>query len=199
MAIKEKVKKMIELIQNTTKSDVISLSEEVVQLSHVRGESIFINDPEGNKIEIKTTDDGRKIVFTRDEGGRSIAIEERDNGTKLYHISCDSAGLPSSHEVRLDRTEIVYFYNASGILQHFVELRPNGDRVSTILTGNESIYSIEQKQIGGIVFTGWQRNKNNPKEAMVWLHPDGDVSTYGDDEVVVQLFSKFSKYLDGVC
>ena len=191
---------MIELTRSTAKpSEINTLSKAVVQLGHVKGDSVFISDPEGNRIEIKTTDDGRKIVFTQDEGGRSIALEERENGTKLYHISCDSTGLPSSHEVRADQTEIVYFYNVVGILQNFVELKPNGDRVSTVLTDNGSIYSVEQKMVGGVVFSGWNRINNDPKEAMIWLHPDGEVSTYGDQKVITEICSRFSKYLDGVC
>ena len=190
---------MIELTKNASNlSEISTLSSAVVQLSHIKGESVFISDPEGNRIEIKTTVDGGKIIFTKDEGGRSIALEERENGTKLYHISCDSTGLPSSHEIRPDQTEIVYFYNAVGSLQHFVELKPNGDRVSTILSEG-SIYSIEQKMVGGIIFSGWHRNSNDPKEGMIWLQPDGEVSTYGDEKIITEILSRFPKYLDGIC
>lgn len=187
---------MLELTRNS--GEVAKISGEVLQLKHLRGESVFMTDPEGNRIEFKTTGDGTNIVFTRDETGRSIAIEERPNGTKLYHISSDNTGLPSSHEVRADQTEVVYFYDSKGSLQHFVELRPNGDRVSTILSENGSIYSIEQKQIGGIIFQAWIHKGTEPKDGMIWLHPDGEVSTHGDKEVVSELFCKFSRFLDGV-
>ncbi len=187
---------MIELTNNT--KEITQISTELLQLKHLKGESVFMTDPEGKRIECKTTEEGQRIVFTKDETGKSIAIEERSNGTKLYHISSDSKGLPSSHEVRTDETEIVYFYNASGSLQHFVELKSNGDRVSTIISENSSIFSIEQKQIGGTVFQGWVKNENESKEGMVWLHPDGEVSTHGDKDIISELIKRFSRFLDGV-
>ena len=190
---------MIGLTKNTKNQPETNLiSQDVVQLRHIKGTSVYITDPDGNKIEIKTTNDGTKIIFTQDETGKSLAIEERMNGTKLYHISSDSTGLPSSHEIRPDQTEIVYFYNPQGNLQHFVELKTNGDRVSTLVGQNGSIYSIEQKQIGGIVFQAWLREDNEPKEGMIWLHPDGEISTYGNKDAIAELFSKFPKYFDGV-
>lgn len=187
---------MIELTNSL--SPVTKTSEELLQLKHVKGESVFMTDPEGNRMEFKVTDDGTNIVFTKDEGGRAIAIEERVNGTKIYHISKDNTGLPSSHELRADQTEIVYFYNAKGNLQHFVELRPNGDRVSTIISENGSIYSMDQKQIGGVIFQAWVNLENETKEGMVWLLPDGEVSTHGDQTIIDELFTKFSRFLDGV-
>lgn len=182
---------MIELVKNQNNIDL-------VQLKHLKGDSVFITDPEGNKIEIKTTEDGTKIIFTKDESQKSLAIEERPNGTKLYHISSDSTGLPSSHEIRADKTEIIYFYNLSGNLQHFVELKTNGDRISTILGSDGSIYSVEQKQIGGIVFQAWLCNQNQPKEGMIWLHPDGEFSSCGDKDVIDDLIKRFPKNFDGV-
>lgn len=187
---------MMELTKNTTELTEIALA--LVQLKHISGESVHISDPDGNKIEIKTTLDGSKIVFTKDEEGRSLAIEERANGTKLYHISKDSTGLPSSHEVREDKTEIVYFYNKDGNLKHFVELKPNGDRISTVMGPEGSIYSIDQKQIGGIVFQAWIPKGKEIKEGLVWLHPEGEVSIHGDKEVVSEILNKFSRFLDGV-
>ena len=187
---------MTELTKST--NEVKPISTELLQLKYIKGESVYMTDTEGNRIEFKTTDEGARMVFTRDETGRSIAIEERTNGAKLYHISSDNTGLPSSHEIRSDQTEIVYFYNALGSLQHFVELRPNGDRVSTLILENGSIFSIEQKQIGGIVFQGWVHKDKDSKEGMVWLHPDGEISTHGDKAVVAELFTRFSRFLDGV-
>src|SRR3989338_7146451 len=157
---------MIELSKNT--NELTEIVPALVQLRHLSGESVYISDPEGNKIEIKTTAEGTKIVFTKDEEGRSLAIEERANGTKLYHISKDSTGLPSSHEVREDKTEIIYFYNQEGYLKHFVELRPNGNRISTVMGKEGSIYSIDQKQIGGIIFQAWIQENNEIKEGLVW-------------------------------
>ena len=190
---------MIELTNNIcSPNETKPISEEMVQLRHLKSESFFMTDPEGNKIEFKKTNDGTEVVFTKDENGKVLAIEERPNGTKLYHISSDSTGLPSSHEIRADQTEIIYFYNALGFLQHFVELRTNGDRVSTLIGENGSIISIEQKQIGGIVFQAWLRFGDEPKEGMIWLHPDGEVSTHGDSDVITELFSRFPKFFDGV-
>ena len=188
--------KMAEIVKAELKTD--KESTPLVQLRHVEGLSVFIEDPEGKRIEIKTTLDGSKIIFTQDEDGRNLAIEEKANGTKLYHISHDTTGLPSSHEIRADKTEIVYFYNAQGSLQHFVELRPNGDRVSTVIAGNRIIYSIEQKQIGGIGFHAWTTFNGELKEGSVWLHPQGEVTTVGDKEIVDDLMKKFSRFLDGV-
>ncbi|OGI07907.1 MAG: hypothetical protein A3I68_02365 [Candidatus Melainabacteria bacterium RIFCSPLOWO2_02_FULL_35_15] len=187
---------MIELSKNT--NELTEIVPALVQLRHLSGESVYISDPEGNKIEIKTTAEGTKIVFTKDEEGRSLAIEERANGTKLYHISKDSTGLPSSHEVREDKTEIIYFYNQEGYLKHFVELRPNGNRISTVMGKEGSIYSIDQKQIGGIIFQAWIPENNEIKEGLVWLHPDGEVSTHGHKEVILELLNKFHRFLDGV-
>ena len=196
---------MIELTQNkpnTNSTDDLSIvspiSTNILQLRHIKGNSVFMTDPEGSIAEIKTTDDGAKMVFTKDEQGKTLAIEERKNGTRLYHISSDSTGLPSTHEIRLDKTEIVYFYNAVGDLKHFVELKPTGDRISTVLADSGAIYSIEQKQIGGIIFHGWLSQKEESKEGMVWLHPDGEISSHGDEIVVKDLMSKFSRFLDGV-
>lgn len=188
---------MIELTKNSHSLNKTS-QEEILQLRHVKGSSVYITDPEGNMLEIKTTEEGSKIVFTRDESGKCLAIEERVNGTKLYHVSSDSTGLPSTHEIRTDNTEIVYFFNIQGNLQHLVELKTNGDRVSTIIGQNGSIFSIEQKQIGGIIFQGWVYKDNVPKEGMIWLHSDGTVSTYGSKSVVDELYKKFSRFLDGV-
>ena len=187
---------MIELTNNAC--EISKISGEILQLRHLKGESVFMTDPEGNKVEFKIVEDGTSIVFTRDENGKSIAIEERPNGTRLYHISKDNTGLPSSHEIRTDETQVVYFYNSFGNLQHFVELKPNGDRISTVISDNGSIYSMEQKQIGGIIFQAWINSKFGPKEGMIWLHSDGEVSTHGDKAVVSELFSKFSRFLDGV-
>ena len=187
---------MLELTKNTNK--LTEITPALVQLKHINGKSVYMNDPEGNKIEIKTTSDGTKILFTKDEEGRSLAIEERPSGTKLYHISHDSTGLPSSHEIREDKTEIVYFYSQDGNLKHFVELKPNGDRTSTVMSSDGSIYAIDQKQIGGIIFQAWVSKNDKAKEGLVWLHPDGEVSTHGDKEVIAELLNKFSRFLDGV-
>lgn len=187
------------MLELTKKSEIVSKpSGDLLQLRHVKGESVFITDPENSTIEIKTVKDGTKIVFAKDENGRSIAIEERLNGTKLYHLSSDNMGLPSSHEIRVDQTEIVYFYNVTGKLQHFVELKPNGDRVSTVIAEDGTICSIEQRQIGGIIFTVWTNDKNEPKQGIVWLHPDGEISSTGDKVVVDEIFKKFTRFLDGV-
>ncbi len=183
--------------ENTIKTSE-ALSNEVPQLSHIKGQSIFLTDTEGHKLEIKNTEDGSKFVFTKDEEGKTLAIEERKNGAKLYHISADATGLPSSHEMRLDKTEIVYFFNATGSLKHYVELRGNGDRISTVLSDNGSVYSIEQRQIGGIIFQGWLKSSSDLREGMVWLHSDGEISTHGDDVVIKDLLSKFSRFLDGL-
>ena len=189
---------MLETTKNILIPETKTENEELVQLKHIKGDSVFMEDPEGKIIEIKTTNDGTKIIFTKDESDRSIAIEERINGTKLYHISKDCAGLPSTHEIRNDQTEIVYFYNAQGYLQHFVELKPNGDRISTLLNQDGSIYSMQQKQVGGIIFQGWLRLVNEPKEGLIWLRPDGDITTHGDKIVIDEMFKKFAKFLDGV-
>ena len=184
---------MLELTKNTIKENN-KVSSNLVQLTHIKGESVFMTDTDGKRIEIKYTEDGSKVVFTQDEDGRGLAIEERINGSKLYHISSDSAGLPSTHEIKEDNTELVYFYDSTGRLQHFVELKTNGDRVSTILDKAGAMFSIEQKQIGGIIFKLWKESK----EGMVWLHQDGDVTEYGDKEIVSDLYTKFSRFLDGV-
>ena len=174
-----------------------NISCELAQLNHLNIDSVFLTDPEGKRIEIKSNKE-RSIVFSKDENGKSVAIETRKNGTKVYHISKDHLGLPSSHEVRIDKTEVVYFYNSEGELQHFVELKPNGDRISTILNKDGSLYSIEQKQIGGIVFQAWIRNKKVQGEGMIWLHPDGEITTYGNENVILELKSRFAKFLDGI-
>jgi len=190
---------MIELTNNVNnKEELKPISNSLVQLKHIVGESVYMTDPEGSRIEIKTSRDGTQIVFAVDESGKSLAIEHRPNGTKLYHISNDCTGLPSSHEIREDKSEIVYFYNALGALQHFVELKPNGDRVSTIISEDGSICSVEQKQIGGIIFQAWLHVNKEPKDGMIWLHPDGEISTHGDKNVVAELLKKFSRFLDGV-
>ena len=186
------------MIEATNKAnEICQVSSPLVQLRHVSGKSVFMRDPNGNHIEIKTAVDGTKIIFTQDEEGRTLAIEERKDGTKLYHISKDSTGLPSSHEIRQDQTEVVYFYNSQGSLQHYVELKPNGDRVSTVVGRSGAVYSIEQKQVGGIVFQCWISGDNDLKEGMIWLHPEGEVSTYGDKEIISDLSKKFSRFLDG--
>ena len=61
-----------------------------------------------------------------------------------------------------------------------------------------SVYSIEQKQLGGIIFQAWIQKNGDLREGTVWLHPDGEVSTHGDDEIISVLFSKFRRFLDGV-
>lgn len=188
---------LTKLINNVEEVKDQFISNELVQLSHINIDSVFLTDPEGKRIEIKSNKE-RNIVFSKDENGKSIAIETRKNGTKIYHISKDHVGLPSSHEVRSDKTEIVYFYNVEGKLQHFVELKPNGDRISTILNKDGSLYSIEQKQIGGIVFQAWSCNGKSKSEGMIWLHPDGEITTYGNEFIISELKSRFAKFLDGV-
>lgn len=190
---------MIELTKKQENNQEIEKKiEPIAQLRNVKGNSVYITDPEGNRLEIKTTNYGSQIVFTQDEAGKSLAIEERENGIKFYHISSDSTGLPSSHEIRPDQTEIIYFYDVNGNLQHYVEMKPNGDRISTLLGVHGSIYSIEQRQIGGTVFQVWLNEKNETKEGMLWLHPDGEVSTYGKKEAINELIKKFGRFLDGV-
>lgn len=169
-------------------------NKELVQLKNLYTTSVFLTDTEGKRIEIKETIDGSKILCTEDEAGTKIAIEERLNGTKIYHVSQDASGLPSSHEIRNDNTEIVYFYNQEGRLEHFVEIKENGDRLSTVLCKTGTVYSIEQKQMGGIVFKAWK----GEIEGLVWLHTAGDISTYGDEDVIQNLKKKFSIFLDGV-
>ena len=188
---------MTELTKATSLNPIKSIAEELIQLAHIKGESVFITDPEGGRIEIKTTQNG-KIVLTNDEKGNAVAIEERLDGTVLYHVAMDSAGLPSSHEIRPDSTQIIYFYGSKGTLQHFVELKSNGDRISTILGKDNTMYSMEQKQVGGIMFKAWVTNENEVKEGLVWLQHDGSVSTFGDKAVINDLYAKFAKFLDGV-
>jgi len=189
---------MLELAKEITIQEKEQARAQLVQLKHLKGDSIFISDPEGQTIEILTTNDKTRVVFTKETTGKCIAIEERENGTKVYHISKDSTGLPSSHEIRQDLTEIVYFYNCQGNLQHFVELKSNGDRVSTLINKDGSLYSIQQKQIGGIVFQGWTRIADEPKDGMVWLHTNGEITTHGSKEIISELCKKFAKFLDGV-
>ena len=188
---------LTKLINNNIAAIEKNIACELMQLNHLNIDSVFLTDPEGKRIEIKSNKE-RSIGFSKDENGKSVAIETRKNGTKVYHISKDHLGLPSSHEVRTDKTEIVYFYNSEGELQHFVELKPNGDRISTILNKDGSLYSIEQKQIGGIVFQAWIRNKKVQGEGMIWLHPDGEITTYGNENVILELKSRFAKFLDGI-
>ena len=191
-----KMAELTKLANNVTVKEE-PISNELAQLNHINIDSVFLTDPEGKRIEIKSNKE-RNIVFSKDETGKSVAIETRKNGTKVYHISKDHVGLPSSHEVRIDKTEIVYFYNVEGQLQHFVELKPNGDRISTILNKDGSLYSIEQKQIGGIVFQAWLRNEKTKGEGMIWLHPDGEITTYGNESVISDLKLRFAKFLDGI-
>jgi hypothetical protein len=151
-----------------------------------------IIDSEGNKLAFHRSDNGNQFVFTKDGEGNDVAIEHCVDGSKIYHLSQDSKGLPAMHEFRHDGGELMYLLDSEYRLEKIVETKLNGDKISTWFYTNEVI-SQEQRQTGGMLF----RIFNSGFEALVWLHTDGSVTAHGSEELIKRLKNIFVAYLDG--
>ncbi len=151
-----------------------------------------ISDAEGNKLAFHRCSNGNNVVFTKDAERVDVAIEHCIDGSKVYHLSQDSKGLPAMHEFRPDGAEIMYLLDTDKRLEKLIETKSNGDKVSTWFYANEIIIQ-EQRQTDGSLF----KILNENGEALIWLHADGSVEAYGNQELVERLKNIFIVYLDG--
>jgi hypothetical protein len=151
-----------------------------------------IIDCEGKKLAFHRSSNGNQFVFAKDEDGHDVAVEHCVDGSKVYHISQDSKGLPAMHEFRPDGGEVMYLLDSERRLEKIVENKLNGDKVSTWFYTNE-IVSQEQRQTSGMLFKIF----NSGEEALIWLHVDGTVSAYGSDKLIERLKNIFMVFLDG--
>jgi len=149
-------------------------------------------DGEGKKLGFYRSANGNQFIFATDDEGHDVAVEHCVDGSKVYHLSQDSKGLPAMHEFRPDGGEVMYLLDANRRLEKIVETKLNGDKLSTWFYTQETI-SQEQRQTDGMVF----RISNSNSEALIWLQTDGTVSAHGDKVLVKRLQSFFSTYLDG--
>jgi hypothetical protein len=151
-----------------------------------------IIDCEGNRLAFHRSENGNQFVFTKDADGNDVAIEHCVDGSKIYHLSQDSKGLPAMHEFRPDGGELMYLLDAERRLEKIVETKLNGDKISTWFYTNEVI-SQEQRQTSGMLFKIF----NSGSDALVWLHTDGSVTAHGSEELIKRLKNIFVAYLDG--
>lgn len=173
----------------------------LIDTTHIEARFVFsqkidntqtIIDDEGNKLAFHRCSNGNNIVFTKDAEGIDVAIEHCIDGSKVYHLSQDSKGLPAMHEFRPDGAELMYLLDTENRLEKLVETKSNGDKVSTWFYANEIIVQ-EQRQTDGSLF----KIINDNGEALIWLHADGSVEAYGNETLVERLKSVFIVYLDG--
>jgi hypothetical protein len=151
-----------------------------------------IIDSEGKKLAFHRSSNGNQFIFAKDEEGHDVAVEHCVDGSKIYHLSQDSKGLPAMHEFRADGGEVMYLLDADRRLEKIVETKLNGDKVSTWFYTNEVI-SQEQRQTNGMLF----RIFNSGSNALIWLHTDGTVTAHGSEELIKKLKNIFIAYLDG--
>jgi len=151
-----------------------------------------IIDNEGRKLAFHRSSNGNQFIFAKDEEGNDVAVEHCVDGSKIYHLSQDSKGLPAMHEFRPDGGETMYLLDADRRLEKIVETKLNGDKVSTWFYTNE-IISQEQRQTDGTLFRIFTSNL----QALIWLHTDGSISAHGSEELITKLKNIFCVYLDG--
>ena len=160
-------------------------SQEITNISKM-------TDDEGQELAFHRNTNGNHVVFTNDLDGHQVAIEHCIDGTKIFHLSQDSKGLPAMHEFKPDGSEVMYLLDANKALEKMIETKSNGDKVTSWFYADEYIVQ-EQRQSGGIVF----RLFNAAANAVVWLKTDGEVEAHGDKEVINRIQSIFTMYLDG--
>lgn len=151
-----------------------------------------ITDDEGQELAFHRNTNGNHVVFTKDLEGSDVAIEHCIDGTKIFHLSQDSKGLPAMHEFKPDGSEVMYLLDQNKSLEKMIETKSNGDKVTSWFYETEFLVQ-EQRQTGGIVF----RLFNEAGNAVVWLKTDGEVEASGNEEVIGRIKTVFSMYLDG--
>jgi hypothetical protein len=151
-----------------------------------------IADDEGQELAFHRNANGNHIVFTKDLEGYNVAIEHCIDGTKIFHLSQDSKGLPAMHEFRPDGAETMYLLDNEKKLEKMIETKSNGDKITSWFYPTELLVQ-EQRQTGGIVF----RLFNDEGNAVIWLKVDGEVEASGEEKVIERIKYIFSMYLDG--
>jgi hypothetical protein len=150
-----------------------------------------IQDEEGQELGFHRSNNGNSIIFMKDDDGIDVAVEHCGDGSKIFHISKDSKGLPAMHEFRTDGTELMYLLTEYGELEKIIEYKVNGDKLTYWVYPNDEIIIQEQRQTGGIIF----RQIMDENEALIWLHCDGSVETFGHEELLLNLQVLFHMYL----
>ncbi len=153
---------------------------------------LTIEDEDGQKLGFQRLENGNRVIFTKDLEGVDVAIEHCIDGSKVFHLSQDSKGLPAMHEFQADGTEVMYLLDKEANLEKMIETKTNGDKITTWFYRTEVI-SQEQRQKGGTVFKIF----NEDGEATVWLKPEGNIDANGTDAGLKRVFEVFSKFLDG--
>lgn len=175
----------IKLVDTATIESRFIFAQEINNLSK-------ITDDEGQELSFHRNPNGNQIIFTKDLEGCDVAIEHCIDGTKIFHLSQDSKGLPAMHEFKPDGSEVMYLLDQNKLLEKMIETKSNGDKVTSWFYEEEFIVQ-EQRQTGGIVF----RLFNQQGNAVVWLKTDGELEAYGDEIIIERIQTIFSMYLDG--
>lgn len=156
-------------------------------------DKISIKDEEGNALCFHKANNGNHIVFTKDQEGTDVAIEHCIDGSKIFHLSEDSKGLPAMHEFKPDGSELMYLLDKNKKLEKLIENKSNGDKITSWFFPQEMLV-MEQRQHGGTVFKIYHFSG----EAVIWLHTDGSTEANGHGLLTERLKIIFSQYLDGV-
>jgi hypothetical protein len=174
--------------------NLADLAEKRFVFKNEQKASTFVNDGEGNVLGFHKLDNGNSLVYTTDAEGIDVAIEHCPDGSKTFHMAKDSKGLPAMHEFRPDHSEFIYLFNAEKRLEKTVELKANGDKITSWYSPNgRDLIVQEQRQKGGILF----RMSNSFAEALIWLHADGTLESHGNERLIKHLRKSFANYLDG--
>ncbi len=155
----------------------------------------IISDDEGQTLGFTKTDNGSNFVFTKDLEGIDVAIEHKPDGTKIFHMEKDSKGLPAMHEFKPDGDEIIYLFNQKKALEKMVQLKNNSDKVTTWFSAQGDTITQEQRQVGGTLYS---MKTQSQREALVWLHSDGQLDEHGDNLLINHLKMVFAHALDGL-
>jgi len=153
----------------------------------------YIRDNEGQVLGFQTLPNGNKVIYTTDTEGIEVAIENCADGTKIFHMTKDSKGLPAMHEIKPDGQETICLFDSNKRLEKMIEVKSNKDKVTHWYSANDDYICQEQRQKGGILF----KMKTKDSEALIWLHTDGKLEFHGDEKLQAHLKKIFSKFLDG--
>ncbi len=182
------MKRQIETIINTkTIENKFIFKQEIHNISRIK-------DDEGTELGFYRNENGNQVIFTKDDEGLDVAIEHTTDGAKIFHLQRDSKGLPAMHELRPDGSETMYLLDSKAELEKMIETRANGDKLTYWFYYENEILIQEERQNGGILFKLIGENS----EALIWLHTDGHVESFGAQDLLKRLHAIFIHHLDGV-
>ncbi len=154
----------------------------------------YVSDDEGQILGFNKLSNGSNVVYTTDRDGIEVAIEHCIDGTKIFHMTQDSKGLPAMHEIRPDGAEFIYLFDTERKLEKMIEVKSNGDKVTQWFSNQGDVIIQEQRQKGGILFSMYTADS---EKALIWLHTDGKLEKFGSETLQGHLTKVFAKFLDG--